>query len=274
MLHGFEERFPTRVLVWPVRVQGGPAPPRSRPPSAASTRSRRGPVQRPDVLIVARRWQPRGPLGPSDEAVVRAAAESAIPLIPRSGTRRTGRCWTTPPTRARRRRPRPPSGRCPSSPISPRTLPSSGCAYRSDCAASVGRRGTQGGGARVALARGMLSLPRQRFDAAADRLERCFLASLQKRHTRLAQLRGRLPAAASLVRLPRQRFASAPARPRALPTRGCTPPAMRGWPACGLPCSRGGFAPRRLDALERRAARALGGGIALSEAGSRRNRSC
>ena len=246
MLHGFEERFPTRVLVWPVRVQGRPAPPRSRPPSAASTRSRRGPVPRPDVLIVARGGGSLEDLwGFNDEAVVRAAAESAIPLIPRLGTRRTGRCWTTPPTRA----PTPTKAAEWAVPIFAdlaEDLPSSGCAYRSDCAASSRAPGPpQGGGARAAATRGSAL-------AAAPAL-RC-----RRRPPRalLPRLAAEAPYAPCATPRPAtgRRFARPSAAPalrglaragsaaRSLPTRGCTPPAMRGWPgACGLPCSRGGF---------------------------------
>ena len=238
MLHGFEERFPTRVLVWPVRVQGGPAPPRSRPPSAASTRSRRGPVQRPDVLIGARRWQPRGPLGPSDEAVVRAPRRVPSRSFPRLGTRRTGRCWTTPPTRA----PTPTKAAEWAVPI---------FADLAEDLAKLGlrlsiglRRLVQGAGAHLkAAARGSDWRTCSRCRASAsmlpDRLERCFLASLQKRHTRLAQLRGRLPAAASLVRLPRQRFEASRRLGRALlANAGCrTPPCAggRAHAACRAP---------------------------------------
>ena len=71
------------MLVWPVRVQGETCAAEVAaairgfnaiaPGAGAAARRADG----------ARRWQPRGPLGFSDEAVVRAAAESAIPLISR-----------------------------------------------------------------------------------------------------------------------------------------------------------------------------------------------
>ena len=41
ILHRLEDRFPRRVLVWPVRVQGEGSAEQVRPPSAASTRCRR-----------------------------------------------------------------------------------------------------------------------------------------------------------------------------------------------------------------------------------------
>ena len=83
MMHGFTERFPTRVLVWPVRVQGET----SAAEVAAAIRGFNalpidGPIPRPDVLIVARGGGSLEDLwGFNEEIVVRAAAESTIPLI-------------------------------------------------------------------------------------------------------------------------------------------------------------------------------------------------
>ncbi|MBN9263146.1 MAG: exodeoxyribonuclease VII large subunit, partial [Hyphomicrobium sp.] len=83
MLHGFEERYPAHVIVWPVRVQGET----SAKEVAAAIRGFNGlpvdgPIPRPDVLIVARGGGSLEDLwGFNEEIVVRAAAESAIPLI-------------------------------------------------------------------------------------------------------------------------------------------------------------------------------------------------
>ena len=83
MLHGFDERFPTRVMVWPVRVQGET----SAAEIAAAIRGFNalqpgGRVPRPDVLIVARGGGSLEDLWSfNEEIVVRAAAESRIPLI-------------------------------------------------------------------------------------------------------------------------------------------------------------------------------------------------
>lgn len=83
MLHGFGERFPVRVLVWPVRVQG----PTCAAEVAAAIRGfnalRPGAaVPPPDLLIVARGGGSLEDLwGFNEEMVVRAAAESRIPLI-------------------------------------------------------------------------------------------------------------------------------------------------------------------------------------------------
>jgi exodeoxyribonuclease VII large subunit len=80
ILHRLRERFPRRVIVWPVLVQG---------PEAASQVARAikgfNAIQggdRPDVLIVARGGGSIEDLWAfNEEIVVRAAAESAIPLI-------------------------------------------------------------------------------------------------------------------------------------------------------------------------------------------------
>lgn len=83
MLHGFDERFPTRVIVWPVRVQGETC----ATEVASAIRGFNAlppadPVPRPDVLIVARGGGSLEDLwGFNEEVVVRAAAESELPLI-------------------------------------------------------------------------------------------------------------------------------------------------------------------------------------------------
>jgi len=92
MLAGFRERFPARVLVWPVRVQGET----SAIEVAAAIRGFNalapdGPVPRPDVLIVARGGGSLEDLwGFNEEIVVRAAAQSGSLSSPPSATRPIG----------------------------------------------------------------------------------------------------------------------------------------------------------------------------------------
>src|SRR5215510_9093167 len=83
ILHRLADRFPRRVILWPVKVQGDDA-------AAQVVTAIRGfnalpaggRVPRPDVLIVARGGGSLEDLMPfNDEEVVRAAAASAIPLI-------------------------------------------------------------------------------------------------------------------------------------------------------------------------------------------------
>jgi exodeoxyribonuclease VII large subunit len=83
ILHRLEDRFPRHVLVWPVRVQGET----SGAEVAAAIRGFNaltpgGAIPRPDVLIVARGGGSLEDLMSfNEEAVVRAAAASDIPLI-------------------------------------------------------------------------------------------------------------------------------------------------------------------------------------------------
>ena len=83
ILHRIEDRFPRRVLVWPVTVQGAGAADEIAAAIAGFNRLEAGgPVPRPDVLIVARGGGSLEDLWAfNEEAVVRAAAASEIPLI-------------------------------------------------------------------------------------------------------------------------------------------------------------------------------------------------
>ena len=83
ILHRLADRFPRRVILWPVKVQGDDAAAQV----AAAIRGFNalavgGRVPRPDLLIVARGGGSLEDLMPfNEEEVVRAAAASAIPLI-------------------------------------------------------------------------------------------------------------------------------------------------------------------------------------------------
>ncbi len=78
ILHRLEDRCPTRVILWPVPVQGEGASARI----AAAIRGFATFEPQPDLLIVARGGGSIEDLWPfNEEEVVRAAAESPIPLI-------------------------------------------------------------------------------------------------------------------------------------------------------------------------------------------------
>ncbi len=83
ILHRLADRFPRRVLLWPVAVQGdGAAAQVAAAIRGFNALSAGGAVPRPDVLIVARGGGSIEDLWAfNEEEVVRAAAESAIPLI-------------------------------------------------------------------------------------------------------------------------------------------------------------------------------------------------
>jgi exodeoxyribonuclease VII large subunit len=83
MLHRIGERFPRRVLLWPVAVQGeGAAAQIAAAIEGFSAIEPGGAIPRPDVLIVARGGGSLEDLMAfNEEIVVRAAAASTIPLI-------------------------------------------------------------------------------------------------------------------------------------------------------------------------------------------------
>jgi exodeoxyribonuclease VII large subunit len=83
ILHRLADRFPRRVLVWPVRVQGeGCAGEVAAAIAGLNAITPGGPIPRPDLIIVARGGGSLEDLwGFNEEIVVRAAAASAIPLI-------------------------------------------------------------------------------------------------------------------------------------------------------------------------------------------------
>jgi exodeoxyribonuclease VII large subunit len=83
ILHRLSDRFPRRVLLWPVAVQGERAAVEVARAIAGFNRlAPDGPVPRPDVLIVARGGGSLEDLWAfNEEIVIRAAAASTIPLI-------------------------------------------------------------------------------------------------------------------------------------------------------------------------------------------------
>jgi len=82
IMHRLNDRFPRRVLLWPVMVQGQGAAAAVAAAIAGFNSIPEGSPDRPDVLIVARGGGSLEDLMPfNDEAVVRAAAASRIPLI-------------------------------------------------------------------------------------------------------------------------------------------------------------------------------------------------
>src|SRR6185312_13253995 len=83
ILHRLADRFPRRVLLWPVAVQGESAAAQVAAAIEGFNRLRPGgPVPRPDLIIVARGGGSLEDLMAfNEESVVRAAAASTIPLI-------------------------------------------------------------------------------------------------------------------------------------------------------------------------------------------------
>ena len=209
MLHGFDERFPVHVLLWPVRVQGETC----AVEVAAAIRGFNslpmgGPLPRPDVLIVARGGGSLEDLwGFNDEAVVRAAAASAIPLISAVGHETD---WTLIDHAADARAPTPTKAAEWAVPRHSELTEQTGkLALRLGTAqrrAIDGMRTHLRAAARGLPRRGdLLALPRQRFDAVDRRLGRALLANTRAHGTRLARCASRLTLRLLEARLTRTR---------------------------------------------------------------------
>ena len=196
MLHGFNERFPTHVIVWPVRVQGET----SAGEVAAAVRgfnafSVDGPVPRPDVLIVARGGGSLEDLwGFNEEVVVRAVAESDIPVISAVGHETD---WTLVDLAADARAPTPTKAAewaVPKYSDLAQQLDDLGQRLRLSARRQLETRRHQ----LVAAARGLprledlVAMPRQRFDALDRRLGPALMANTQAHAMRLARVGSRL----------------------------------------------------------------------------------
>lgn len=196
MLHGFEERCPTRVLLWPVRVQGDT----SSAEVAAAVRGFNalapdGRIPRPDVLIVARGGGSLEDLwGFNDEAVVRAVAESAIPVISAVGHETD---WTLIDLVADARAPTPTKAAewaVPKHADLVETTAKLGLRLRIaerrvlDQAAAHFKAAARG----LPRLEDLLALPRQRFDAVERRLAHALLANTRAHAMRHARIAARL----------------------------------------------------------------------------------
>jgi exodeoxyribonuclease VII large subunit len=197
MLHGFDERFPIHVLLWPVRVQGEAC----AAEIAAAIRgfnaipAGSGLLPRPNVLIVARGGGSLEDLwGFNEEIVVRAAAESRIPLIAAVGHETD---WTLIDFAADARAPTPTKAAEWAVPKFSELL------EQSDKLALRLKSGTHRAldGMRThlrAVARGLprrrdlLSLPRQRFDGIERQLGRALFANTRAHAMHLARCASRL----------------------------------------------------------------------------------
>jgi exodeoxyribonuclease VII large subunit len=209
MLHGFEERFPVHVVLWPVRVQGETC----AAEVAAAIRGFNalpagGRLPRPDVLIVARGGGSLEDLwGFNDEMVVRAAAASAIPLISAVGHETD---WTLIDHAADARAPTPTKAAEWAVPKYAELVEQTGkLALRLGTAA---HRAIDSMRAHLrAAARGLprrsdlLALPRQRFDAIDRRLGRALLANTRAHGMQLARSTSRLHIRLLEARLARAR---------------------------------------------------------------------
>lgn len=196
MLHGFEERFPAHVVVWPVRVQGeGSANEVANAIRGFNALDSGGPIPRPDVLIVARGGGSLEDLwGFNEEVVVRAAAASRIPLISAVGHETD---WTLLDLVADARAPTPTKAAewaVPKYADLIEQVETCGSRQRGTMRRFLSETRTH----LKAAARGLpklhdlIALPRQRFDAAERRLGRALLANTRAHAMRHARIAARL----------------------------------------------------------------------------------
>jgi exodeoxyribonuclease VII large subunit len=181
ILHRLEDRFPSHVLVWPVRVQGETCAIEVTGAIVGfNTLDKRGAVPRPELIIVARGGGSLEDLwGFNDEGMARAVAASTIPLISAVGHETD---WTIIDLVADWRAPTPTAA-------AERAVP-----VRAELGIAVTqhglrvttslRRRIEGERHRFAgLVRGLprkaniLDLPRQRFDHASARLKHGLIAN-------------------------------------------------------------------------------------------------
>lgn len=195
MLHGFTERFPTRVIVWPVRVQGeGSAAEVAAAVRGFNAIAAGGVIPRPDVLIVARGGGSLEDLwGFNDEIVVRAVAASAIPVISAVGHETD---WTLIDLVADARAPTPTKAAEWAVPKYSDLIEVTGklelrLSIAMRRALEAQRRELKSAERGLPRPEDLVSLPRQRFDACANRLDTALRARVQRAHTRFAEIAGR-----------------------------------------------------------------------------------
>jgi exodeoxyribonuclease VII large subunit len=209
ILHRLADRFPRRVLVWPVRVQGdGSAEEVAAAIRGFNALSPDGAIPQPHLLIVARGGGSIEDLWSfNEEIVVRAAAESMIPLISAVGHETD---ITLIDFVADRRAPTPTAAAEMAVPVKSELVARVDNLTRRGLAcwlrAQEARRTELRAAARaIPSADALLALPRQRLDAAADRLPRALRANAQLHHTALTRIASRLTPQTLRARLSQER---------------------------------------------------------------------
>lgn len=209
ILHRLAERFPRRVLLWPVLVQGDKAAEQiARAIAGFNALAVDGPVPRPDLLIVARGGGSIEDLWCfNEEIVVRAAAASTIPLISAVGHETD---VTLIDFAADRRAPTPSAAAEIAVPVRLELLERVEAARGrlvGALARGLDRRRMEARGVSARLPRpeALLSAPRQRFDHCGDRLRLALLANTRIAHAGLDRCAGRLRPQALIQDVARRR---------------------------------------------------------------------
>lgn len=196
ILHRISDRFPLHVLVWPVRVQGETCGAEvANGIRGFNALAPDGPIPRPDLLIVARGGGSIEDLwGFNDEAVVRAAATSDIPLISAVGHETD---WTLIDLAADLRAPTPTGAAEIAVPVKAELMAMVDDHSRrllSGLNRFVTARRTElrAAGAALPLPRDLLALPRQQFDNYASRLEQSLTVNTRSHRNGLTAASARL----------------------------------------------------------------------------------
>ncbi|MCE8521168.1 exodeoxyribonuclease VII large subunit [Ruegeria pomeroyi] len=224
ILHRLRDRFPRKVLIWPVAVQGANcAPEVARAIDGFNQLTPGGALPRPDLLIVARGGGSIEDLwGFNEEIVARAAAASQIPLISAVGHETD---TTLIDFVSDRRAPTPTAAAEMAVPVRLELL-----AWAGEQGARLSRAASDAVQRRAQRLRdlsralpgkdNLLSEPRQRFDRVAEKLDGALMTGVQRRRLRLTELSAPLRPASlrALVAARRDRLAHLGSRlsPRAL----------------------------------------------------------
>lgn len=173
ILHRITDRFPLKVTVWPVRVQGETTG--TEVSNAIAGFNAMGEDIRPDLLIVARGGGSIEDLwGFNDEVVVRAASDSHIPLISAVGHETD---WTLIDLAADVRAPTPTGAAELAVPVRAE-LEATLASHKARLQSALGRQlekartGLLAAGRGLATPDSLLAMPRRRLDEATGRLGR------------------------------------------------------------------------------------------------------
>jgi len=196
ILHRLADRFPRHVIVWPVKVQGdGSAEQVAAAIHGFNALPENGRIRKPDLLIVARGGGSLEDLWSfNEEIVVRAAAESMIPLISAVGHETD---VTLIDFASDRRAPTPTAAAEMAVPVRAELIAELMSKARRALACwqrAQDHRRTELRAAARALpsAEELLAIPRQRLDGCAERLPRALRANAQLHHTQFSRVGGRL----------------------------------------------------------------------------------
>ena len=192
ILHRLEDRFPRRVLVWPVRVQGeGSAEQIAAAIRGFNALPQGGRIPRPNLLIVARGGGSLEDLWSfNEESVVRAAAESMIPLISAVGHETD---ITLIDFAADKRAPTPTAAAEMAVPVRSELFVEVASLARRTMLCWQRGQESRRNELRAAMralpaAAELLAIPRQRLDGAASSLPRALKANTHAHHRRFANL--------------------------------------------------------------------------------------